>query len=43
MVNCAQTGVPILAIYTSCDVFLRQELDFVGRDDCTWVKFLLRR
>ena len=32
-------GGPILAIYTSYDVFLRKELPFVSRDvhDCTCI------
>jgi len=35
MVAC---GGPILTIYTSYDVFLRKELPFRGRNDCTCVK-----
>jgi len=37
-VSCAKTGGPIFTIYTSYDVFLRKELPFGGRDDCTCFK-----
>jgi len=43
-VRCAKTDEPILTIYTSSynyDVFLRNELPFGGRGDCTGVKIFV--
>jgi len=38
---CNKAGGPIVTIYTSYDVFLRNELPFGGLDDCNCVKFLV--
>jgi len=37
-VSRVKTGVPILTICTSCDLFLRKELPFEGNDNCTCIK-----
>jgi len=34
------SGGPILTIYTSYDMFLRNEMPFEGRDNCTCIKII---